>query len=278
MRQQQPRIVAPPRGDDLAVIPHLLLHPIDGPVRQQRLGRRASGQSRPVPRMAEGAIGAARTIDRLVTGPRLARRRAHRADRGQMLQKHPLRRQIELRLRRARIVGRKRLDQRRHIRRNRVPHPSAGRDLPRPLPDPSERWDLPQRSAIPNERRNLPQSPTTSDIKPQPAHAPSPAPEVREDAAGPSQEPLTPPPPFADRPPIRPALTCASHRAAWSSRSGCSGGEMVGPCWWISALCVATGAETSRSPAQAGGFRQLGFSVVGHRFTFDLWSGEPIQL
>ncbi len=112
MGEQQPVADAPPRADDLAMIPDLLLHPGHGVIGQQRLRLPARDHHGRIPGAPEGSAGAARAIDALVRDLHPPRGGAHAAADRQRFEKGDAQIERELRLRGARLVAGQILDQR----------------------------------------------------------------------------------------------------------------------------------------------------------------------
>ncbi|MDF2638126.1 MAG: hypothetical protein K0R64_1110 [Novosphingobium lindaniclasticum] len=86
MRQEQPRIIAPPHRHLLAVIEDRLLHPIERPRRQHRLDMPPRQPQRRLPPLRESRIPPPEQIGRLPRQPHPRGRRPHVALLGQMMQ------------------------------------------------------------------------------------------------------------------------------------------------------------------------------------------------
>ncbi|MBD2841475.1 hypothetical protein [Erythrobacter rubeus] len=96
MRQQQPRIEAPPHRDDLAVVEHLLLHPVHR-ARGERFFRMfARDEQRRVPGPRKVRASAPHAVGCLMRNPRRLRRAAHLAAIGKAAEESRLPRPREL--------------------------------------------------------------------------------------------------------------------------------------------------------------------------------------
>lgn len=87
MRQQQPRIKAPPGCDLLPVIEHRFFHPVQRAFRQHRFHMPPRQHQRPAPRQIECAIAPPRQIDPRTRHPHPRRRHPHIAVARQFINK-----------------------------------------------------------------------------------------------------------------------------------------------------------------------------------------------
>ena len=113
MRQQQPRVVAPPRRDHLAVIIDLFLDPVQGPAGQHVLGLLPRDHQGRVPTLRKDPAGPPHPIDRLVRHAEARDRHTHLPAIGKPPQEGSLNRTSEPRLGGPRGVARKGFDGRR---------------------------------------------------------------------------------------------------------------------------------------------------------------------
>lgn len=87
MRQQQPRIMAPPHAHQLATKPHRLLDPVERPRRQNLLDMRPRQHQRPLPPLRKSRVPAPQQISRSPAHPHAGTSRRHVALFGQPVEK-----------------------------------------------------------------------------------------------------------------------------------------------------------------------------------------------
>lgn len=87
MRQQQPRIMAPPHAHQLAAKPHGLLHPIESARRQHLLDMRPRQHQRPLPPLRKSRVAPPQQIRRSPAHPHAGTSRPHVALLGKVMEK-----------------------------------------------------------------------------------------------------------------------------------------------------------------------------------------------
>ena len=98
MRQQQPRIIAPPHGDQLAAKEHRLFHPFQRPLGQHRLGMTPRQHQRRAPPLRKQPVAPPREVKAGTRNPHPPGRHPHVAVPRQFIQKPRLARRGQNRI------------------------------------------------------------------------------------------------------------------------------------------------------------------------------------